>query len=104
MPNLSYENEFDVHENVALGGPHFHMKGVALRLVWKQRHKATWKWPIHSPRICCLETELGEERLLRFSGGPAELWSGKPLDIGNHISSFISLHTRILIQRSAPSD
>ena len=26
--------------------PHFHMKGFALRLVSKQRHKRTRKWPI----------------------------------------------------------
>ena len=24
---------------------HFHMKGFARRLVLKQRHKVTWKWP-----------------------------------------------------------
>ena len=30
---------------------HFHMKGFALRLVLKQRHKRTRKWPIKSDRL-----------------------------------------------------
>lgn len=86
---------------IALGGTHFHMKAFARKLVLKQKQKATQKWPIHSPRICCLETNLGEERLGVSLEDPAELWSGQPLDIGNQISSFNSLHTRILIQKSA---
>ena len=100
MQNLSYESEFHLHENVALSGTHFHMKGFARKLVLKQRQKATQKWPIHSLRICCSETELGEERLRLFFGGSAELWSGKPLEIGNQIRFFNSPHTRILIQKS----
>jgi len=27
--NLSYENEFDLHENEPVGGTHFHMNGFA---------------------------------------------------------------------------
>ena len=27
MQNLSYENEFDLHENEHVGGKHFHMNG-----------------------------------------------------------------------------
>ena len=27
MQNLSYENEFDLHENEHVGGEHFHMNG-----------------------------------------------------------------------------
>ena len=46
MRNRSYENEFDLHENESVGGTHFHMNGLALRLVLKQRHKGTWKWSI----------------------------------------------------------
>ena len=42
----SYENDFDLHENGTACGTHFHMKGFALRLVLKQRHKRTRKWPI----------------------------------------------------------
>ena len=45
MRNLSYENEFNLHENEPVGGAHFHMNGFALRLVLKQRHKGTRKWP-----------------------------------------------------------
>ena len=41
MPNLSYENEFDLHENEPVGGSH--MNGFARRLVLTQRQKATWK-------------------------------------------------------------
>ena len=46
MRNHSYENDFDLHENETAGRTHFHMKGFALRLVLKQRHKRTRKWPI----------------------------------------------------------
>ena len=46
MQNHSYENDFDLHENETACRTHFHMKGLALRLVLKQRHKRTRKWPI----------------------------------------------------------
>ena len=29
MRNLSYENEFGLHENEPVEGKHFHMKGIA---------------------------------------------------------------------------
>ena len=29
MQNLSYETEFDLHENEPVGGTHFHMNGFA---------------------------------------------------------------------------
>ena len=48
MRNYSYENDFDLHENEIACRTHFHMKGFALRLVLKQRHKRTRKWPIPS--------------------------------------------------------
>ena len=31
MPNLSYENEFDLHENEPVGGTDFHMNGFTIR-------------------------------------------------------------------------
>ena len=49
MRNHSYENDFDLHENETVCRTHFHMKGFALRLVMKQRHKGTRKWPILTP-------------------------------------------------------
>ena len=45
MQNLSYENEFDLHENETACRTHFHMNGFALRLVLIQRQKATQGWP-----------------------------------------------------------
>ena len=36
----------DLHENETACRTHFHMKTFALRLVLKQRHKRTPKWPI----------------------------------------------------------
>ena len=39
VQNHSYENYFDLHENETACRTHFHMKGFALRLVLKQRHK-----------------------------------------------------------------
>ena len=41
MPNLSNENEFDLHENKLVGGTHFHMNGFAQRLVLIPGHKVT---------------------------------------------------------------
>ena len=29
VQNLSYENEFGLHENEPVGGTHFHMNGIA---------------------------------------------------------------------------
>ena len=46
MQNHSYENDFDLHKNETACRTHFHKKGFALRLVLKQRHKRTRKWPI----------------------------------------------------------
>ena len=46
MLNHSYENDFDFHENEPACRTHFHVTGFALRLVLKQRHKRTLKWPI----------------------------------------------------------
>jgi len=43
---LSYENEFDLHENEHVGGIHFHKNGFAQRLVLIQWQKATQKLPI----------------------------------------------------------
>ena len=40
------ENDFGLHENETACRTHFHMKSFALRLVLKQRHKRTRKWPI----------------------------------------------------------
>ena len=45
MRNHYYENDFDLPENETCR-THFHMKGFALRLVLKQRHKRTRKWLI----------------------------------------------------------
>ena len=55
MRNYSYKNDFALHENETACRTHFHMKGFALRLVLKQRHKRTRKWPIvrHSVRCIC---------------------------------------------------
>ena len=48
MQNFSYENEFDLHENEAVGETDFHMNGFALRLVLTQRQTRTRKWAILS--------------------------------------------------------
>ena len=50
MRNHSYENDFDLHENETACRTHFHMKGFALTLVLKQRHKRTRKWPIEGTK------------------------------------------------------
>ena len=47
MQNHSYENVFALHENETACRTHFHVKGFALRLLLKQRHKRTRKLPIY---------------------------------------------------------
>ena len=42
------ENDVDLYENETACRTHFHMKGFAHRLVFKERHKRTRKWPIGS--------------------------------------------------------
>ena len=37
----SYENDFDLHENETACSTRFHMKGLAIGLVLKKRHKRT---------------------------------------------------------------
>jgi len=49
VQNLSYENEFDLHENEPVvrtdGRTLFQMNGFIQRLFLTQRQKATRKWP-----------------------------------------------------------
>ena len=59
MRNHSYENDFDLHENKTACRTHFHMKGFALRLVLKQRHKKTRKWPINYAHKLTRDTKRG---------------------------------------------
>jgi len=59
MQNLSYENEFDLHENEPVGGTqyiYFHMNGFARRLVLTQGQKAPRKWPIVTCVVCFLSS------------------------------------------------
>ena len=42
----------DLHENETACRTHFHMKGFALKLVLKKRHKRTRKWPIGVAARC----------------------------------------------------
>ena len=44
--NLSYENEFDLHENEPVGETRSHMNTFARRLVFTLRQKAVRKWLI----------------------------------------------------------
>ena len=66
MRNHSYENDFDLHENETACRTHFHMKGLALRLVLKQRHKRTRKWPIKfdTAEIRRMDRALGSQNLI----------------------------------------
>ena len=50
MRNHSYENEFHLHVHFRANQTHFHLNGFAGRLVLKQRHRVTRKWPIHRTR------------------------------------------------------
>ena len=41
VQNLSYETDFDLHENELEGGAHFHVNGFTRRLVLTQRQNAS---------------------------------------------------------------
>ena len=70
MQNHSNENEFDLHENELVGGTHFHINGLALRLVLKQRQKGNSE--ISGSRRCWQEQRsqrtkcAGENERLSF--------------------------------------
>ena len=46
MPNFSYENDFDLHENGRAGETNFHKNSLALRFVLTQRQTRTRRWAI----------------------------------------------------------
>ena len=58
MQNLSYENEFDMHEKEHVGRTHFDVNGFAGMLVLTQRQKATWNWPIEIRCLLCVRTKV----------------------------------------------
>ena len=69
VQNHSYENDFGLHENETAGRTHFHTKGFGFRLVLKQRHKTTGKWPIEEGvrTVGGLEIKNCESSTLEFS-------------------------------------
>ena len=46
VQNVSYENEFDLHENEITDETQFQNNGLARTLVLTQRQRATREWPI----------------------------------------------------------
>ena len=76
MRNYSYENDFDLHENETACRTHFHMKGFALRLVLKQRHERTPKWPIMLPEGGTVVAFCG--RILALGWGNLQMSGGSP--------------------------
>ena len=55
----------DLHENETACKTHFHKNGFALRLVLKQRHKRTRKWPINDMRCELLSETVCKKLELR---------------------------------------
>ena len=51
VQNLSWENEFELHENEPVGEAYFHMNGLAQRLVLTQRQNGLFK---HTFCFTCL--------------------------------------------------
>jgi len=47
VPNLSYENEFDLHENEPVRGTHFYMNDFTRRLILAQRQKSSSENLVH---------------------------------------------------------
>ena len=77
--NLCYENEFDLHENEPAGGTDFHLNAFALKLVLKQKHKRTRKWP-----IAAVQPRSQVSHLTALWG---ERGGGKMRDPGNEVGS-----------------
>ena len=72
VQNLLYENEFDLRENEPVGGTHFHMNGLTIRLVFTQHQNATLKW-LHGPycklilgAFVCMNQPKVKEKLASF--------------------------------------
>ena len=62
MQNLSYENEFDLHENELVGGTrHFHMNGFPRRFVFDREAKG------NSEMACLTVVVVIVDLLLVFS-------------------------------------
>ena len=53
MQNLSYGNEFDLHENELVGDTHFHENGFAFKRVLAQRQTITRKLAIGGWLLLC---------------------------------------------------
>ena len=45
---VSYENEFDLHENKLVGETHCHKNGLARKIVLTLEAEGPWKWSILS--------------------------------------------------------
>ena len=76
MRNHSYENVFDLYEDETACRTHFHKNGFTLKLVLKQRHKRTWKWPIELFLLIhqdCPRRRSGQRWLLV---GRSKHWTG----------------------------
>ena len=58
VQNLSYEIEFDLHENEPIGETGFHVNGFARRLVLTQRQKGTRKSLICSGILQAIVTAM----------------------------------------------
>ena len=88
VESFLYENDFDQHEN-----EHFHLKSFARRLVLKQRHKATQKWPIVYIYVICRPGGPYWEKLCQCSGLE---YLGRPRPANN---VFIIFFRRVLCKQ-----
>ena len=64
MRNHSNENEFRLQVHCHAKQTHFHLNGYVLRLVLKQRHKGTQKWPIDS--LFATFTAVGDSKRIQL--------------------------------------
>ena len=62
---ISYENDFDLHENEPVGGTNFHKNGFALGLVLKQRHKGIRGVAELIQDKCCLNVNASQSKRTR---------------------------------------
>ena len=96
MRNHNYENDFDLHENETACRTHFHVKGFALRLVLKQRHKRTRKWPISSDSLYGdLLLVLTEKQQLSFTGRLGSVQLDVPAHHSDTVSCLVSKSLKV---------
>jgi len=64
MQNLSFKNDFDLHENESLCGTHFHMNGFARRLVLAKVNSKLTYWSKIRVKFACANCDFTPNKVV----------------------------------------